>query len=134
MKKTIILLAAALVAALTLTASVSAYDEAHGIGTVTFESQALPELNVTMSLNQAAQIYRLAPENIQAMCSREYEVVRAKFSTSSRFTHEGVRIRKVEGDGATVSLEFSTSGYKILVKNATWKDMDQMFRSAVERN
>ena len=134
MKKTLILLAAALVATLTLTASVGAYDEAHGIGTVTFESQALPELNFTMPMNQAAQIYRLVPDNIKAMCSREYEVVRGKCSTSSRFTHEGVRIRKVEDNGATVSLEFSMSGYKLLVKNATWEEMDQMFRGTVERN
>ena len=53
--------------------------------------------------------------------------MRKKCSSSSRFTHEGVRIRKIQDNGKTVTLEFSLSRYKVTVKDALWENLDQIF-------
>ena len=127
MKRTIILLVAAVAAAITLTASVSASDNAHRQGTVTFESSAMPALNFTIPLKRVADIYPLVPENICGICSGEYETVRNKCHSSSNFTHEGVRVRKIQDNGKTVTLVFTLPGYKITVKDALWEDLDQIF-------
>jgi hypothetical protein len=130
MKRTIILLVAAVAAAITLTASVSASESAQWQGTVTFESSAMPALNFTVPLKRVADVYPLVPDNICGICSGEYETVRKKCDSSSRFTHEGVRIRKIQDDGTTVTLEFALSGYKVTVKDALWENLDQIFIGA----
>ena len=130
MKKTFILLVAVLVAAVTLTASVSASDSAQWQGTVIFESSAMPALNFTVPLKRVDDVYPFIPDNISEICSGEYETVKKKCNSSSRFTHEGVRIRKIQDDGKTVTLEFTLSGYKVTVKDALWENLDRIFIGA----
>ena len=126
MKKIVILLLAATVAAVTAL-SLSAFDGTQGQGTVSFESRNVPALNCSMPLSQAARIYRLAPANLKSLCEGEYETVKGKCFSSSRFSHEGVQVRILEDDGARVSLEFVLSGYKVTVRNASWGDLDRLF-------
>ena len=127
MKKTLIVLVAAAIAAITLTASVAASDSAHGQGTVSFESKSLPSLNFTMPLRQAAQIYSLAPENIRTICDGGYKTVRDKCLSSSRFSYAGVQVRKVDDNGAATTIELSSPGYKVTIKNVLWDDLDRIF-------
>ena len=130
MKKTLIILLAALIAAITLTAFVSASDSAQWQGTVTFESSAMPSLNFAVPLKRVADIYPLVPENIIGICSGEYETVRKKCNSSSSFIHEGVKVRKIKDDGTSVSLELSLPGYEVTVKDALWENLDQIFIGA----
>lgn len=134
MKKTLIVLVTASIAAITLTASVAASDNAHGQGTVSFESRSLPSLNFTMPLRQAAQIYSLAPENIRTICDGEYKAVRGKCLSSSRFSYAGVQVRKVDDNGTVATIELSMPGYKVTIKNVLWDDLDQIFIGADGQN
>ncbi len=133
MKKFFILFVAAVAAALTLTAAVSAPDSAsasgHWEGTVSFESAAMPALNCSMPLGRVASLYELAPENINGLCAREYETIRQRLRSSSSFTYQGVRVRKLQDSGKTVTLELSFQGYKLTVKDALWEDLDHLFAS-----
>jgi hypothetical protein len=130
MKKTIILLVAVIVTVVTLTASVNASDSAHGQGTVSFESKAMPVLNFTIPIKRVVDIYLLVPENISGICSGQYEVVKNKCHLSSSFIHEGVKVRKIKDDGTSVSLELSLPGYEVTVKDALWENLDQIFIGA----
>lgn len=127
MKKTLILLVAAVVAAITLTASVTASDGAVREGTLSFESAAAPALNFTLPMHRAADIYPLLPANITGICAREYDSVRRKCQTSSNFTHEGVKVRVKPSNGSTVTIELSVSGYKITAADVSWEELDRLF-------
>ena len=111
-----------LTAAISAPVSVSAPN--HWEGTVSFESTALPALNCTLSLKSAAGIYELVPMNVQGICAQEYDTVRQKLFSSANVTYQGVRIRKLQDDGKTVTLELSYQGYKVTVKDALWEDLD----------
>lgn len=125
MKKIIVILVAAL-AAITLTASISASDSVPSRGTVSFESASMPVLNFTMPFQRAEGIYSLLPGNIRDICAREYRTVKGKCLSSYRFTHEGVSVR-VTNNGPTVSIELSAQGYKVTADNVTLDELDRLF-------
>jgi hypothetical protein len=124
--KKIIVIALAAIAAIALTASVSASDSIPSEGRVSFESAAMPALNCTMSIGNLRDIYRLVPGNIEDICRKEYVAVHTKCNTKSHFTHEGVDVR-VKENGRTVTIEFRFSGYKIVASDVTWAELDNLF-------
>ena len=126
MKKFIIVVIAA-VAAIALTASVSASNHPSAEGTISFESSSMPALNCSVSMKDAISIDRFAPGNIAGICEEQYMEVRRKCSKSSSFTHEGVKDCVKERNGDRVSIELSVPGYKITANNVRWDDLELMF-------
>lgn len=124
--KKVIVIAVSAIAAIALTASVSASDSIPSEGRVSFESAAMPALNCTMSIGNVRDIYRLVPGNIEDICRKEYVAVHNKCNTKSHFTHEGVDVR-VKENGRTVTIEFRFSGYKIVASDVTWAELDNLF-------
>lgn len=124
--KKIIVIAIAALAAIALTASVSASDSIPSEGKVSFESASVPALNCTMSIGNVRDIYWLVPGNIEDICRKEYVAVRNKCNTKTHFTHEGVDVR-VKENGRTVTIEFRFSGYKIVASDVTWAELDNLF-------
>ena len=127
MKKIFILIVAA-VAAITLTAAVSASDSVPSQGTVSFESASMPALNFTMPFQRASEIYGLAPGNIRDLCESGYKAVKSKSLSSSRFTYQGVGVR-VNRNGSTLDVELSYGGYKIIASNVTMEELDRLFNA-----
>lgn len=124
--KKIIVIAIAALAAIALTASVSASDSIPSEGKVSFESASVPALNCTMSIGNVRDIYWLVPGNIEDICRKEYVAVRNKCNTKTHFTHEGVDVR-VKENGRTVTIEFRFSRYKIVASDVTWAELDNLF-------
>ena len=124
--KKIIVIALAALAAIALTASVSASDSIPSKGKVSLESTATPALNCTLSIGNAEALYRLVPGNIKNLCRKEYVAVQEKCSMRSQFSYEGVDVRTTER-GSTITLEFSIPGYKIVASDVTWAEFDQLF-------
>ena len=124
--KKITVIAIAALAAIALTASVSASDSIPSEGKVSFESASVPALNCTMSIGNVRDIYWLVPGNIEDICRKEYVAVRNKCNTKTHFTHEGVDVR-VKENGRTVTIEFRFSGYKIVASDVTWAELDNLF-------
>jgi hypothetical protein len=127
MKKTILIVIAAVAATFVLCSAVSAASGNASTGTVSFESTQMPALNCTMQMAAASQIFHLLPGNIAEMCKDEYKAVRGKCVKSDRFTHEGVRVRVTRNDGATVSVEFSVPNYKVVAQDVSWVELDRLF-------
>ena len=132
MKKFIIFTLAAIVAAFTLCSARTNRTGCISEGTVRFESSAMPALNFTMPVSRAADIYRLMPDSVTALCGSEYETVRSKSLRSSTFTHEGVKVRKT-GDDPSMTFVFSVPGYKVTVSEVSWEDLDLFFIGTAER-
>ena len=126
MKKFFILLIAAVAATLTLCSASAALNGNDINGTVRFESDAIPALNFSMPVSRAADIFRLVPDSVAGVCVREYEAVRAKCDRASRFTHEGVSVRRT-GDDASMTFEFAVAGYRLTVSDVSWADLDYLF-------
>ena len=127
MKKTIFIVIAAIAATFVLCSAASAAGENASTGIVSFESARTPALNCSMPMETASRIFHLLPGNIADLCKAEYKAVRGKCNTSSRFTHEGVNVRVTGNDGATVSVEFTVPGYKVVVRNASLTELDGLF-------
>lgn len=127
MKKTIIIVIAAVAAAVALCSSVSAADGNSSTGTVSFESSRTPALNCSLQMAAASQIFHLLPGNLVDLCKDEYKAVRGKCAQSSRFTHEGVNVRVTRNDGATASVEFSIPNYKVVAQDVSWAELDRLF-------
>ena len=130
MKKIIILLLAAIVAAVTLCSATSYVAGTSANGTIRFESTSTPALNCTLPMSRAAAIYRLLPESVTALCADEYDAVRSKCLRSSSFTHEGVKVKRT-GNDPSMTLTFSTSGYKVTVSDVSWADIELLFNGTV---
>ncbi len=124
--KKITVIAIAALAAIALTASVSASDSIPSEGKVSFESASVPALNCTMSIDKVRDIYWLVPGNIEDICRKEYVAVRNKCNTKTHFTHEGVDVN-VKENGRSVTIEFRFSGYKIVASDVTWAELDNLF-------
>lgn len=122
MKKIIVIA----LAAIALTAFVSASDSLSSEGKVSLESTATPALNCTLSIGNAEALYRLVPGNIKDLCRKEYVAVQEKCSTRSQFSHEGVDVHTTE-HGSTITIEFRIPGYKIVASDVTWAELDQLF-------
>ena len=71
MKKYIIIVIAAIVAAITLCSATSSLGDSATKGTVQFESAAIPALNFVMPLSRAQDIFRLMPDTITTLCDRQ---------------------------------------------------------------
>ena len=126
MKRIIIIVIAAIVAAITLcSASLNLGDRAPK-GIVQFESTAIPALNFTIPVSRAQDIFRLMPDSITTLCVSEYEAVRSKCNQKSRFTHEGVAVQWT-GNDPNLTISFAVSGYKLTVIDVSWGDLDVMF-------
>ena len=126
MKKTLILLVAAVAAIILCSAAI--IDASTSLtGTVTVESSAVPALNFSMPADRVGTIYSLMPESVTEACSSAYRDVRRRCSTSDSFTYEGVRVRVTERDGGLVSLSFSIQGYKIHADRLSWTELDSLF-------
>ena len=127
MKKTLLIVIAALAATVVLCSAVSGHSGNASTGTVSFESARMPALNCSMPMATADRIFQLLPGNIVHLCKDEYKAVRGKCNRSSRFTHEGVSVRVTRNDGATVSVEFSVPGYKVTAQDVSWAELDDLF-------
>ncbi len=127
MKKTILIVIAALAAIFVLCSAATAFSENASSGSVSFESTQMPALNCSMQMAAASQIFHLLPGNIADMCRNEYKAVRGKCAQSSSFTHEGVRVRVTENNGTTVSVVFSVPNYKVVARNVSWVELDRLF-------
>ncbi len=126
MKKIIIIAVAAVAAIAVFTAKAGTTNDSPVKGTVSFESSVMPALNCTMSIDQVWDIYRLIPLNIDDVCRNEYINIRQKCESRAHFTHEGVDVQ-TKDVGGNVSIVFSYKGYKLTVKNVTWRELDNMF-------
>ena len=127
MKKTILIVIAAVAATFVLCSAASAVSENASSGNVSFESTQMPALNCSMQMASASQIFHLLPGNITDMCRDEYKAVRGKCAKSSNFTHEGVRVRVTENNGTTVSVVFSVPNYKVIAQDVSWVELDRLF-------
>ena len=126
MKKIITIAVAAVAAIAVFSAYAGTTNDSPAKGTVSLESSALPALNCTMSIDHVWDIYRLVPTNIDDVCRNEYIDIRQKCNSRAHFTHEGVDVQTEEIDGK-VSIVFSFNGYRLTVKNVTWRELDNMF-------
>ncbi len=126
MKKILVLAIAAIATIATLSAFAGASDAITSEGKVSFESAAMPTLNCSVSIGHAMDMYRLVPSNIEDVCRKEYIAIRQKCNSRSHFSHEGVDVR-VKDNGKTVTIEFRTSGYKVVASDVTWTELDNMF-------
>ena len=126
MKKILVLAIAAIATIATLSAFAGASDAITSEGKVSFESATMPALNCSVSIGHARDMYRLVPGNIENICRKEYVTIRQKCNSRSHFSHEGVDVR-VKDNGKTVTIEFRTSGYKIVASDVTWTELDNMF-------
>ena len=126
MKKILVLAIAAMATIATLSAFAGASDAITSEGKVSFESAAMPALNCSVSIGHAMDMYRLVPGNIEDVCRKEYVAIRQKCNSRSHFSHEGVDVR-IKDNGNTVTIEFRTSRYKIVVSDVTWTELDNMF-------
>lgn len=131
MKKYIIIVIAAIVAAITLCSATSSLGDSATKGTVQFESAAIPALNFVMPLSRAQDIFRLMPDTITTLCVSEYEAVRSKCNQASRFTHEGVSVQWT-GKDPDLTISFAVSGYKLTVSDVSWGDLDVMFAGSAD--
>lgn len=131
MKKYIIIVIAAIVAAITLCSATSSPGDSATKGTVQFESAAIPALNFVMPLSRAQDIFRLMPDTITTLCVSEYEAVRSKCNQASRFTHEGVSVQWT-GKDPDLTISFAVSGYKLTVSDVSWGDLDVMFAGSAD--
>ena len=125
MKKTIIILIAAIAATFVLCSAASATSENASSGNVSFESYQMPALNCSMQMETASQIFHLLPGNIGDMCRDEYKTVRGKCAKSGSFTHEGVKVQVTENNGTTASVVFSVPNYKVIAQNVSWEELDR---------
>ena len=100
--------------------------------TVSFEFPTMPALNCSMYLEEADQIYQLLPGSITSACEKEYPVVRQKCRKSLKFTYQGVGVHVLEDNGKSATIEFIYRGNRMLVQDASWKDLDRMFNMSVE--
>ena len=132
MKKFIIFTLAAIFAAVTLSSATVNLAGGTSDGTVRFESTAMPALNFTMPVSRATDIYRLMPESITALCGSEYEAVRAKSFKSTSFTHQGVTVKRT-GENPSMTFTFSVPGYRVIVSNVSWDDLDLLFIGTADR-
>ena len=115
MKKFIIFTLAAIVAAVTLSSATINLTGSTSNGSVRFESSSVPALNFTMPVSRAADIYRLMPDSITALCGSEYEAVRAKSFKSTSFTHQGVTVKRTgENPSCRPLLELKRFGLAVL--------------------
>lgn len=130
MKKFIIITLAAIVAAVILCSATANLSGITPNGTVRFESTSHPALNFSMPASRAAEIFRLMPESLTSVCTKEYEAVRKKCIRSSSFTHEGVRVTRTGAD-PSLTIVLSTSGYKLTVSNVSLTDLDSLFDGSV---
>ena len=126
MKKFIIFILAAIVAAVTLSSATVNLAGGTFDGTVRFESSAMPALNFTMPISRAADIYRLMPESITVLCGSEYESVRDKSVRSRSFTHQGVTVKRM-GENPSMTFTFTVPGYRVIVSDVSWDDLDLLF-------
>ena len=125
--KKFLVIAVAAIAAVALTASVSASDNDATEGTISFESASMPSLNCSISMKDAISLYRYVPGNIVGICGEHYTAVRNKCFQSSSFTHEGVKVRVRQSNGDRVTIELSVPGYKITANDVSWDDLELMF-------
>ena len=132
MKKFIIFTLAAIVAAVTLSSATINLTGSTSNGSVRIESSSVPALNFTMPVSRAADIYRLMPESITALCESEYEAVRAKSFKSTSFTHQGVTVKRT-GENPSMTFTFSVPGYKVIVSDVSWDELDLLFTGTADR-
>lgn len=121
---------AAIVAATVLCTAAFAFvlddDSVPNGGTVRFESTHMPQLNFTMPVSRAADIFRLMPESVAGVCRQEYAAVRSKCCQADHFTYEGVNIRCAGADPA-LQFVFTVPGYKLTVSGVSWETLGRMF-------
>lgn len=127
MKKIIITTIAAVAAILALSSFAGTTGTSDG--TVSFEAASAPALNCTLSMQNAAGIYRLLPENLAECARKEYTGIRQKSRSRSHFTHDGVDIR-IKDAGATLDIVFTLNGYKVKVCDVTWETLDNLFAAS----
>ena len=132
MKKFIFFTLAAIVAAVTLSSATVNQAGGSSDGTVRFESSAMPAQNFTMPVSRAADIYRLMPDSVTALCGSEYEAIRDKSANSASFTHQGVTVKRT-GENPSMTFTFSAPGYKIIVSDVSWDDLDLLFIGTADR-
>ena len=132
MNKLIIFTVAAIVAAVTLSSATVNLAGGSSDSTVRFESTAMPALNFTMPVSRAADIYRLMPESITDLCGSEYEAVRDKTFKSTSFTHQGVTVKRT-GENPSMTFTFSVPGYRVIVSNVSWDDLDLLFIGTADK-
>ena len=132
MNKLIIFTVAAIVAAVTLSSATVNLAGGSSDSTVRFESTAMPALNFTMPVSRAADIYRLMPESITDLCGSEYEAVRDKTFKSTSFTHQGVTVKRT-GENPSMTFTFSVPGYKVIVSDVSWDELDHLFTGTADR-
>ena len=132
MNKLIIFTVAAIVAAVTLSSATVNLAGGSSDSTVRFESTAMPALNFTMPVSRAADIYRLMPESINDLCGSEYEAVRDKTFKSTSFTHQGVTVKRT-GENPSMTFTFSVPGYRVIVSNVSWDDLDLLFIGTADK-
>ena len=132
MKKFIIFTLAAIFAAVTLSSATINLTGSTSNGSVRFESSTVPALNFTMPVSRAADIYRLMPDSVIALCGSEYEAVRSKSSNSASFTHQGVSVKRT-GENPSMTFTFSVPGYKVIVSDVSWDELDLLFTGTADR-
>ena len=125
MKKFLIIIVAA-IAAITLCSATLNESDSTLSGSVRFESTSMPSLNFTMSVSRANDIYKLMPESFAETCASEYKAVRLKAGKYTRFPHEGVSVTRT-GNDPSMTIVFSKPGYKVIVSDVSWADLDLMF-------
>ena len=72
------------------------------------------------------------PESITALCGSEYEAVRDKTFKSTSFTHQGVTVKRT-GENPSMTFTFSVPGYRVIVSNVSWDDLDLLFIGTADR-
>ena len=87
---------------------------------------------IIATLPKLTSIYRLMPDSITALCGSEYEAVRAKSFKSTSFTHQGVTVKRT-GENPSMTFTFSVPGYKVIVSDVSWDELDLLFTGTADR-
>jgi len=125
MKKFIVITIAA-IAALVLTSSVVKATVAPQ-NQETVELTGMSTLNFKMSMDRAASIFSLLPDNIRQMAIQEYNSVKGICQNKKDFNYQGVNV-KTQGSADELNFTFTYQGYNVKVNNTSWEHLDQIFQ------
>ena len=130
MKKIILTCLVARAAMVSVSAANSHESSTQSYPPVTFvtNTRATVEYNVPniisgdLTLIQFEKIYRLLPSEIQVKANQAYADITRKAETQSQFTYAGVKVKHT-----STTWEFYYKGASIIVRNATNKDLFDLF-------